>query len=171
MISHDDTLIGIYCSAYGNSRHWGFWDYSAWRRFLAKIHSIMPDNVHYLFIGAEYDLAISDILHGWMQANNMRSTLALGDFHIGATVELIRNMDYLFAFPSGLAFLADVVNTPNTTWLPGHMEKMRGTFVDPVNYADGRSYHGVFNHPEGAFEEFKKFGLRFVEERQCKKKI
>lgn len=163
------ALIGVYCSAYGNSRHWGFWDYSAWRDFITRVHTVMPDNVHYLMIGAEYDLAISDILHGWMQAVGMRSTLALGEFHIGSTIELIRNMDYLFSFPSGLAFLADVVNTPSMTWLPSHMERMLGTFVDPVNYESNFSYHGLFATPENAFNSFRRLGLPYVEERVCKK--
>lgn len=164
-----DTLpkgpkIGVYCSAYGNSRHWGFWDWSMWRTFLQGVIDILPKNAQYLLIGAEYDLAISEVLHAWMQSNEIQSHLLLGQFHIGATIEMIRQMDYLFAFPSGLGFLADVVNTPNMMWFPINLELMMGTFLDPVNYESGKSFHTFFSSPEIAFERFKSVGLKHLEE-------
>jgi len=170
-IDSEAVVIGVYCSAYGNSRHWGFWDYTAWRAFLEKVHTLMPENVHYLYIGAEYDVAIADILHGWMASVGIKSSLCLGEFHIGSTIELISNMDYFFSFPSGLAFLADVVNTPHTMWLPVEMEKMKGTFCCPINYTTGRSFHETFNNTEGAFETFKTKNLKFVEERYARRRV
>jgi len=158
------AIVGVYCSAFGNSRHWGFWDYTLWRKFLEKVITVLPDNTHFLLIGAEYDLSISDTLHGWMQSIGKSSHLLLGEFHIGGTIELIRQMDYLFSFPSGLGFLADVVNTPHTMWFPGNLAPMMGTFTDPENYESQRSYHATFNNPDGAFEQFKAVGLKFVEE-------
>lgn len=161
-------IIGVYCSAYGNSRHWGFWDYALWRKFLEMVAAILPENTQFLFVGAEYDLAISDMLHGWMQSIGKQSHLLLGQFHIGSTIEMIRQMDYFFVFPSGLGFLADVVGTPHTMWFPPNLEPMMGTFTDPENYLTHKSYHSLFSTPEEAFERFKKFGLEFVEE-ECHK--
>jgi len=170
-IDPDAVMIGVYCSAYGNSRHWGFWDYTAWRSFLEKVHKLMPANVHYLYIGAEYDIAIADVLHGWMDSAGIKSSLLLGEFHIGSTIEIIKHLHYFFSFPSGLGFLADVVNTPHTMWLPGSMEKMKGTFCCPINYMVGRSFHETFNNIEGAFNTFKTKNFRFVEERIHGRKI
>jgi hypothetical protein len=161
-------LIGVYCSAYGNSRHWGFWDYPLWRSFLEKVSSVLPENTQFMFIGAEYDVAIADTLHAWMHSVGKQSHLLLGRFHIGGTVELIKQLDYFFVFPSGLGFLADVVNTPHTMWLPMCLELMKGTFVDPENYASQKTYHALFSSPESAFEQFKMVGLRHMEE-SCQK--
>lgn len=160
-------LVGVYCSAYGNSRHWGFWGYEEWRRFLEKVVEVLPKETRYLFLGAEYDVQIAELLHGWMESVGIQSHLLLGAFHIGATIEVIGALDYFFVFPSGLGFLADVVNTPHVMWFPKHLTPMMGTFCDPENYASGRTIHSVFSEPEPAFESFKNSGLRFLEERNA----
>ena len=166
--SKQELTIGVYCSAYGNSRHWGFWGYEEWRRFLEMVVAELPESTQYLFLGAEYDVQIADKLHGWMESVGIQSHLLLGAFHIGATIEVIRALDYFFVFPSGLGFLADVVNTPHLMWFPKHLVPMMGTFCDPENYESGRTKHSVFSEPEPAFEMFKNSGLRFLEDRCLK---
>lgn len=158
-------LIGVYCSAYGNSRHWGFWGREEWREFLTLVHDSLPEDSEYIFIGAEYDVQIADYLVTWMQAAGWHACDTLGMFHISATIELISRLDYFFSFPSGLGFLADVVRTPNLMWLPKHLERMCGTFCDPEQYETNQSLHRIFSTPEIAFQEWKLFGLRHLEER------
>lgn len=164
----ESPIIGVYCSAYGNARHWGFWTYLEWRNFLEKIITVVPKDSQFVFLGAEYDLQIAEFLHTWMAACGIPSYLTLGVFHIGATIELIRNLDYLFAFPSGLGFLADVVDTPNMMWFPKHLEPMMGTFCDPENYESHQSFHSLFSDAETAFERFRKNGLKFLEDKSCR---
>lgn len=158
-------LIGVYCSAYGNSRHWGFWGPAEWRQFLDMVRAEVPEAT-FVFIGAEYDLNISDIVYDDMQKNGIRSYYVVGAFHISGTVELISQLDYFFVFPSGLGFLADVVRTPNLMWFPGHLQPMQGTFCDPEQYASGRSMHRTFASPAVAFQQWKEVGLKHMEE-QC----
>lgn len=151
----DAPLIGVYTSAYGNSRHWGFWDWQLWRDFLAEISECVPKETCFVFIGAEYDLAISEVIHKWMQEYKFNSLYLVGETEIGATIEIIRRLDYLFSFPSGIGFLADVVNTPNTMWFPKLLNPMRYTFIDPVNIDNGKTVHNLFTNPEDAVFEFK----------------
>jgi hypothetical protein len=158
-------VVGIYCSAYGNSRHWGFWGTDEWREFLELVRKVLPEDTEYVFIGAEYDVQIADYLANWMNAIGCHSHNTLGLFHISATMELIRRMDYFFCFPSGLGFLADVTRTPNLMWFPQHLGPMRGTFCDPEQYESHQSLHQIFTSPQKAFEEFKSFGLKHLEER------
>ena len=162
-------VVGVYCSAYGNSRHWGFWGYEEWRRFLQKVVDMLPEETHFLFLGAEYDVQIADKLHGWMDSCGIQSKLLLGAFHIGTTIEIIRKLDYFFVFPSGLGFLADVVNTPHMMWFPHHLKPMMGSFCDPENY-DKKTLHCLFSEPEPAFDKFCTSGLRFLEEK-CQSKF
>lgn len=164
-VGQRSKLIGVYCSAYGNSRHWGFWTYEAWREFLESVIKVVPEDSQFIFIGAEYDLQIAEYLHAWMASIGVRSHLTLGAFHIGATVEIIRQLDYFFVFPSGLGFLADVVDTPHTMWFPNNLDKMRGTFCDPENYERGQTIHSLFSEPKVAFEQFKRCGLKFLEDK------
>jgi hypothetical protein len=157
--------VGVYCSAYGNSRHWGFWGTEEWREFMSLVRDILPPETEYIFIGAEYDVQIADYLAKWMSVTGFRAHDTLGLFHISATMELIKRLDYFISFPSGLGFLADVVRTPNLMWFPKHLDPMRGTFCDPEQYERKQSLHRVFASPQVAFEEFKLFGLKHLEER------
>lgn len=159
-------LVGVYCSAYGNSRHWGFWGPNEWREFLEEVRKVVLPETAYVFIGAEYDIQISDVLYGWMQAAGIPSYYMVGAFHISATIELIRRLDYFFSFPSGLGFLADVVRTPNLMWFPEGLDLMRGTFCDPEQFESGQSMHRLFSEPRRAVEEWKQTGLKFMEERR-----
>lgn len=163
-------VVGVYCSAYGNARHWNFWTYEKWREFLERVVVKLPQNTHYIFIGAEYDVQIAEILHNWMQSVGMNSRLTLGSFHIGETIELLKRLDYFFSFPSGLGFLADVVNTPNMMWFPEHLKPMMDTFTDPANFLSWQSYHAVFDEPEVAALQFETIGLTHLRERWEKRK-
>jgi len=163
-----EPTVGIYCSAYGNSRHWGFWGVEEWRVFLNLLTKTLPKLTNYIFIGAEYDVQIAEYLYGWMMAEGYCAFNTLGAFHIGTTIEVIRSLDYLFSFPSGLGFLADVVRTPYLMWLPKHLEKMPGTFSDPEQFASGQSLHKIFTTPALAFEEFCQSGLKHLEVRYAR---
>lgn len=154
----DAPRIGLYTSAYGNSRHWGFWGWREWANFIDYIVQLVPAETQFIFIGAEYDLAISEIVHGGLLSKYVNSNYFVGLTEIGATVEIIRNFDYFFTFPSGLGFIADVVNTQHTMWFPPNLDKMRYTFVDPGNIGL-RTRHQIFSTPEEAAEEFANNGV------------
>lgn len=162
-------IIGVYCSAYGNARHWGFWTYREWREFLELVLTVVPKDTQFIFLGAEYDLQIAEHLHAWMESCDIPSQLTLGSFHIGTTLEIIRRLNYFFSFPSGLGFLADVVDTPHTMWFPKNLVKMMNSFTDPENYESLQSFHSLFTTPVLAFEMFKMTGLKFLEEESCRK--
>jgi len=153
-------LIGVYCSAYGNSRHWGFWGPQEWIEFLRGIAERFNGKCHFIFIGAEYDLGISEVIRNWMLEQNeganqdyYHTAYLIGQHEIGATIEIIRHLDYFFAFPSGLGFLADVVNTRHTMWFPKNLDLMRYTFTDPSN-RDTVTRHDLFMSPEDALKRF-----------------
>lgn len=167
-LSKVDTspMIGIYTSAYGNARHWGFWGPQEWFEFLKQLRTFIPSDTVFIFIGAEFDLGISAEVYAMCQAANIPSLFTVGDFHIGSTIEVIRHLDYFFAFPSGLGFLADVVNTPSLMWLPGHLMNMKHTFTDPINNTSGRTLHEPYMTPQQQAHLFNSgTGRRFFEER------
>jgi len=166
------VLIGVYCSAYGNSRHWGFWGPSEWFEFLKNVRERIPYDMNpfFVFIGAEYDLGIAEAVVKMMLDFNadagiayFRQAYTLGRFHIGATIELIKRLNYFFVFPSGLGFLADVVNTPHLMWFPPNLDKMRYTFSDPQNNYD-KTIHAPFSDPDSAIKLFDLIGRQKMEE-------
>ena len=167
----DRIKIGVYCSAYGNSRHWGFWGVAQWCEFLGKVAVLFPSKkATFIFIGAEYDLALAEHIQPWMKEQGFDAKYTVGQFHIAGTIKLIESLDYLFSFPSGLGFLADVVRTPNMMWFPPQLKNMMGTFCDPLQFMSGQSCHSLFTTPDEAVSLFKTFGLHFATgEKSCLK--
>lgn len=158
----DRPLVGIYTSAYGNSRHWGFWGVDQWWEFLNLVFEAVPKETLFIFLGAEYDGELSPRL---MQKLDRPYVDTLGKFHIGATTELIRRLDYFFVFPSGLGFIADMTSTPNLMWFPKHLAKMAYTFVDPEHKDSLLTLHQYFETPLQAFEKWCVIGRRHFQER------
>lgn len=163
----DNWLVGIYTSAYGNSRHWGFWGLHDWWTFISEVAKILPKNTVFVFIGASFDVELSEKLHHRCMHGGIRSVNTLGQFHIGSTIELIRSLDYFFVFPSGLGFLADVVKTPHVMWFPEHLKKMMHTFTDPELARIGQTVHRLFEPTKVAVEEFKRNGMGFLRRSSC----
>lgn len=166
------VLIGVYCSAYGNSRHWGFWGPDKWFVFLKEIRERIPEGMNpiFIFIGAEYDLGIAEAVVRMMLDYNydigrtfFKQIYTLGRFHIGSTIELIKKLNYFFVFPSGLGFLADVVDTPHMMWFPPNLDRMRYTFSDPANNY-GKTLHIQFGEPEDMAKLFEENGLQKMKE-------
>lgn len=174
---HVDTgvLIGVYCTSYSNSRHWGFWGPNHWFEFLKYVRAMLPAewNPTFVFIGADYDLGIAEAVIKMMLDYNadhgfvyFRHAYTLGRFHIGSTIELIKKLSYFFVFPSGLGFLADVVNTPHMMWFPANLERMMGTFTDPS--AGRMTTHTLFTGPQAAAKLFEGVGLAQMEYNHAK---
>jgi hypothetical protein len=154
----DRPLVGIYTSAYGNARHWGFWGVGEWWRFMERLHQILPPETLYVFIGAEYDAELAPEVMAKCTEHGVPYINTMGQFHIGATAELIRRLDYFFVFPSGLGFIADIVRTPNCMWFPPHLSKMRHTFSDPRQNITNQNLHLLFQSPEQTIETWEALG-------------
>lgn len=160
-------VIGIYASAYGNVRHWNFWQTAEWYELISKVHKLC--NATFVFIGAEYDLDLGHLLFEMCNTERILAINTIGQLHIGSTIEVIRGLDYFFSFPSGLGFLADVVSTPHVMWFPPHLESMTKMFPDPANLESKRTQHRIFETPEESFQNFKEVGMQFLEEPVCQK--
>lgn len=156
-------LVGIYSSAYGNARHWGFWGVQEWYQFIEMIRPMLPKDVVFVFIGADFDIDLTEQLYQLCAATGIEAISTVGQFHIGATIELIKLLNYFFAFPSGLGFLADVVRTPHLMWFPPHLDPMRYTFTDPET-SGLQSMHSLFCDPETSKMIFETCGLRYFRE-------
>jgi hypothetical protein len=84
--------------------------------------------------------------------------------HIGEVITLLESLDYLFAFPSGIGVLGDVVGCPTLHFLPAmeRLRHLRETYADPFTLATGRHLNQHFCSVEEALDLFGEKGLRFV---------
>jgi hypothetical protein len=159
--------IGFYASNYHHGPM-GFWDYPEWVDFLEQIRKIYPD-VCFVAIGAEYDRK-SILTYEQLKLKGFNVWSAIGTFNIGATIELIRKLNYFFAFPSGLGIMADVVDTPCTMWYwkgctgawGGCMDTFINSYADPKNVESKRHINLLYNTVSESIEYFKSHGMQWI---------
>lgn len=163
----DQPVVGFYCSSYAHRPDLGFWDAKEWVQFLTMVRDLIPD-VRFVALGAKFDDKTMDT-YKLMVAAGFNVTSAIGTFDCGASIELIHRLDYFFAFPSGLAILADVVNTPCMMWYWSNVLKEFANF--PNTYADPDTIrqHYHINLPyikaQESFNHFRLWGLPHLKAR------
>lgn len=121
--------IGIYASAY---RGFCPWHIEHWVQFASMLRKHFPDAAFYV-IGAQYDDRSLDVFRT-MKQQGFNVVSQVGEHHIGATLEVIKQLDYFFAYPSGLGILADVVQTPCMMWLydGAYAKGLINSYKDPA---------------------------------------
>lgn len=158
-------LIGVYTSKYANyCNDFKFWSEQEWVDFLTQLKNVVGECV-FFFIGASFDNndlgnVIAKRIQEFAQTVNL-----IGQTHIGEVVALLKTLDYLVSFPSGIGVLGDVVNIPTMHFIPKARESLRNlvnTYADPVNVRSGKHINQLFCTPEEAIQKFIEKGARFV---------
>lgn len=123
------TKIGIYASAYRSGSPWHI---GHWQEFCKLLNSYLP-SVSFYVIGASWDDRSSDLFRE-LKRDGCNVASQVGEHHIGATLEVMRQLDYFFAYPSGLGILADVIQTPCMMWLYDGMyaKGLINSYKDPA---------------------------------------
>lgn len=161
---HGRPRIGLYASSSMHRGEWSFWEVHDWLVFVQMLSSRYPEAAFYV-IGAEYDDRTM-LIAGEMARLKWNVANGVGRFGIGATIEVIRRLDYFFSFPSGLGILADVVNTPCLMWYPRwNKDLFIDTYADPVNVDLGRHLNQLYVEPNEAFCYFLARGEKWLLER------
>jgi hypothetical protein len=153
-------FIGFYASSYNHSAERGFWNYDEWAIFLREIALLYP-TATFFALGAAYDNKTQDVLHTIRQSG--LTAVDAMNLDIGATIEVIRGLDYLFAFPSGLGILADVVQTPCMMWYFNNFaDPFINTYPDPEHVASGKHINLLYHKVPEALTCFKERGAPWV---------
>jgi hypothetical protein len=162
----DRLKIGLYCSSYEHHPDLKFWDVSEWLSFVALVRGQFRDAV-IVVIGAPYDNKTMEVRDALLQQGD--PVVSYMNQPIGETIRIIRELDFLFSFPSGLGILADVVNTPCHMWFWGNLdgwESMRGLFgsyADPGHVSSGFHLTAPYESPAASFELFEGHGLKIIQ--------
>jgi len=157
--------IGFYCSSYAHRKDVLFWTVPEWVLFFACVRKIYP-KAQFVALGAGYDDRTHDVFRA-LSKQGFYAT-AFFDQHIGETVNVLKELDYFFAFPSGLGILADVVDTPCMMWfwgnLPGweHMSGLFGKYADPQNVQSFRHITAPYSSVKESFDRFVKHGMQHI---------
>jgi hypothetical protein len=162
--TEDQYRIGVYCSSNSHRPDLGMWSVDEWIIFLEMIKEILP-NVTFVMLGAAYDDKTFEVYRQLLLRKH-RVVSALG-FCLNDTVQVIKQLHYFFAFPSGLGILSDVVNTPCMMWYWSNLikanEKFLNTYCDPESVRRKIHLNVPYikpHHSASVFESFGKFHAR-----------
>ena len=154
---HGWPKIGFYCSSHVNA----VWQINEWIQFLTYLNNMFPE-LGLVAIGASYDDLTEEVYEMALKMG-FNIVSAVGDCEIGATIEILKKLDYFVAYPSGLAILADVVDTPCLMfyWKNYH-DKFLDTYADPINISTGRHLNRLFCSVEEATQIFAEKSVPWI---------
>lgn len=133
IIENTQPLFGIFTSSYHSIAHWNGWHLNEWKSFISYMHSKLP-SIIFIIIGAPFDKPFCDDLSGLI-ANIPHVNLA-GKTNCNEIIQVIKQLKYLIAFPSGLPVLANVVGTPTMMFYPQFLWKIFNSWCDPKTIND-----------------------------------
>lgn len=151
----NNKYIGIYTSAYGNARHWGFWDEHGWFKLVKAIHDVDKTFV-FVLIGADWDTDLSTKLMQLMNEHHIQFINTVGK-PLSVVLECMKRLSYAFYFPSGLAILSETAGCSDSVmFYPKHkLPKMPGTWCDPQRGRSGAFKECFFCEAEEIFHWVK----------------
>jgi len=114
--------IGIYASSYSTSQQLGGWSLEHWKKLLNGLKEIYP-TAHFVFIGANYDDLTKDLAN----STNYPVIDEIGK-GIGDTIELLKKMDLMVGFQSGLGCLSTYYDKKTVMLFAKKYEAMQSTF-------------------------------------------
>lgn len=148
LLQNGRIYIGLYTSAYSNSRNWNFWDAKGWMALVKLLHGGNKELV-FVVIGAEYDVDQSSQLMDMMKEAGIEYVNTVGQ-PLTVVIEIMRRLSYAFYFPSGLAMLSETCGGSDATmFYPRHkLPKMPGTWADPERLQSNAFKECFFCEPE-----------------------
>jgi hypothetical protein len=143
------NYIGIYTSAYSNARQWGGWGADEWLTLIGLIKKRRPE-YKYVFIGADYDIGISQKVMAMMKKEDYVNIIGQP---LPAVIETLKSVvEYFIGFPSGLSIINETLVCNKTImFYPRHLENLINTWADPERIESGDYKGCLFCEPEKIF--------------------
>lgn len=153
---NSDLRIGIYGSCYSMLRAWNFWKEHEWFGMVAKLVTEYPNACFYI-IGAKFDIDLGDKLIELLKIQKVKYVRVIGE-SLETALWIIKNLDYLFAFPSGLGIMANVLKTPCIMFMPPMLKNMCHKFTPEQDNESGFFMNQLFINNMEAFKLFRQRG-------------
>ena len=158
--------IGFFCdSKHGNPRR-RFWPPEQWADFFLRVAKVVPE-VSFFALGASWDTRTANVAK-LLQGRGLDCISLVGQTSIGATVEVLRGLNYFFVVNAGLGMICDVLNVPTFMWYWGNYADEPWGMHFPDSYADPENVkfyrHINFNLApvDKSFNHFQEFGQRWA---------
>jgi ADP-heptose:LPS heptosyltransferase len=145
--------IGIYTSAYSNSRNAGGWGIEDWFKLIRLMYSRSKD-ITFVIVGAPYDVGIVEPLTEQLQQFGVPFINTTGQ-PLPVVIELLKGFSYFIGFPSGLSIINETLGKDGVMF---YMQKDQGiinTWADPKRISQGDIKECLFCEPAAIFDWIK----------------
>ena len=112
-----------------------------------------------VLVGAAYDQKMGDPVANALAELGYTVVNYIGQTTAGQLVEVVKGMDYLVSYPSGVGIVADVVDVPDTMFFPEKLRPVIPLYADPGNVQSKRHLNLPFMNVPEALELIVQQGL------------
>jgi len=147
IVTKKQTSIAIYCSSYNNIFSWSGWVINDWKKFISLM-TLEIQNISWLILGADYDNEFAT--HLCQNLKTMQILNLAGKTTLSQTIEILKHVNYLVSFPSGIAIIANVVRCPVFMFYPTHLKHLIQSWPDQNSIKDNTYKGCLFCPPEQA---------------------
>jgi len=145
IMNMDHYCIGIYPSSYKTNSNWNCGTPQLWleRMKAMEDHFIGDKSMTIVFylIGAKFDRRFASEIGRLAKETGLNIVNTVGMLHIKDTIQMIKQLDRLIAFPSGIGIIGSMVKTPTLMIMPEHLKSMEYKWVHPKLIVDNQFVH------------------------------
>jgi len=154
---NNETYIGIYTSNIKNNKVNGMTP-DLWAKYIAEISSGY-ENPKIFIIGAEYDKDMGiKIKHLLSLKYKVHAMITIG-YKIHETMGLLKKLDFIVGFPSGICILSNMFKIPNVMFMTTKLKKMHLTWVDKDLINNDKCFHVQFSDHKNLVNYANKLNL------------
>lgn len=145
--------VGLYTSAYSNSRNAGGWVMLDWFKLTRLMHGKNKD-ICFVIIGAPYDVGITETLTEEMRAARIQFINTTGQ-PLPVVIELLKRLSYFIGFPSGLSIINETLGKDGVMFYNQKDKGIINTWADPGRIRAGNIKECLFCEPAVIFDWIK----------------
>lgn len=153
-ILKDDSIkyIGIYTSAYSNSRNAGGWGVEEWFKLIRLLYK--GKDICFVIVGAPYDVGITEALTASLGEYNIPFINTTGQ-PLPIVIELMKQFSYFVGFPSGLSIINETLGKDGVMFYQVKDKGIINMWAEPWRIENGNIKECLFCEPEKIYDWIK----------------
>lgn len=144
--------IGIYTSAYSNSRNAGGWGPEEWFKLIKMLYK--GKDICFVLVGAPYDVGITEALITELERYNIPFINTTGQL-LPVVIELLKQFSYFIGFPSGLSILNETLGKDGVMFYQVKDKGIINMWAEPGRIEKGNIKECLFCEPEKIYDWVK----------------
>lgn len=142
---------GIYTASVGGNKAWHGWEPEEWHLLMKKIAGDFPQTT-FVLIGARWDMDYHRLLMPFMQEFSYIDLFGKTP-DMSLTVEVLKRLDYLLGFASGIPILSNVLGKQECMFYPYDIHRTMYSWPCPLSLATGAHKPLLWDRPYNIYRK------------------